>query len=303
MGVAIETDFLKWRDSIYGHMLRTRGAKYKWFLRHLKLFRLIAKNPQRADFLETYYTLMRYVDDIVDGDAPIPHGYKNSEEYLLQKIAFAQNPHDPADDVDFLILYCFQLGTSFNESFSEETEDIFGSLLFDARRMGKRHVFSSKALMAHYHQLDIVGTIRATLKLFNEDSEKYKLLKPLGLATRFYYDLRDFNEDIQKGIVNISSEDMEAFGISVDELSNEQNPGIRYWFRAQALRGIELLDQHTKNIKASGFRFTTRLAFPVVYGWFAKSFFKKVLRETKDLGSFKMPALQAGNVHLDEILK
>ncbi len=32
-------------------------------------------------------------------------GYKNSEEYLLQKIAFAQNPHDPADDVDFLILY------------------------------------------------------------------------------------------------------------------------------------------------------------------------------------------------------
>ena len=47
-----ETDVFKWRDTIYAYMLKTRGAKYRWFIRHLKLFRLIAKTPKRADFLD-----------------------------------------------------------------------------------------------------------------------------------------------------------------------------------------------------------------------------------------------------------
>ncbi len=283
-------DIASWRNTIYSHMLRTRGSKYRWFLRHMKMFRLIAKEPQRAEFLETYYTLMRYIDDIVDNDAPLPPGYANAESYLLEKMWFARHPENPSDDVDALMQYCFRLGESFGESFSEETEAILGSLLFDARRMGKREVFPHAALMAHYHRLDIFGTIRATVKLFNEDPKKYVLLEPLGMACRFHYDLRDFSDDVRKGLINISLEDTAAFGIEQRHLDDPTSLPVRRWFRAQALRGMALLEQHKRIVGTSGFRFTTRLTFPLVYAGPARRFLKNVLRETADLADVSMPA-------------
>jgi phytoene/squalene synthetase len=272
-------------------------------LRYLKLFRLIAKTPERADFLETYYTLMRYVDDIVDNDAPLPAGYTDAEQYLLDKIKFAGNPVGPADDVDALMLHCFQLGKSFGESFGEETEAILGSLLFDTRRMGKRRVFSHLELMAHYHLLDIAGTVRATVKLFDEDAEKYLLLEPLGMASRFFYDLRDFRDDIQKGLINISAEDMAAFHISQEDLDDAQSLPVQRWFRAQALRGMALLGQHQKNVAVGGFRRSTRWTFRLVYAGPARRFFIKVLKATENLEAFSLPAFpSAAELNLEPII-
>ena len=48
-------------------MLNTRGWKYRVFLRYLKLFKYLAFAPKRGEFLESYYTLMRYIDDVLDG--------------------------------------------------------------------------------------------------------------------------------------------------------------------------------------------------------------------------------------------
>lgn len=290
-----------WRETIYSHMLQTRGAKYRWFLRHLKLFRWITPQPARAEFLETYYTLMRYIDDIVDGDAPLPKGYESEEQYLLDKIEFARNPILPADDVDALMKYCFELGASFGESFVAETEDILGSLLFDCRRMGEMLIFPECELMAHYHRLDISGTVRATLKLFNEDPDKYLLLEPLGMASRFYYDIRDFREDIEKGLVNITAEDMAALGISKAALSDANSMEIRRWFRTQAIRGMAMLEQHEWNVQQSGFRRWTHWTFPVVYGWPARKFFKKVLIETMDTGDFTIPPFMLNDARREAI--
>ncbi len=60
----------KMRSKVFQHMLRTRGWKYRAFLRYLRLFKYVALAPTRGKFLESYYTLMRYLDDVVDGDIP-----------------------------------------------------------------------------------------------------------------------------------------------------------------------------------------------------------------------------------------
>ncbi len=282
-----------WQRGIIAHMLRTRGAKYGWFLRYLHLFRVISKTPAKADFLESYYTLMRYLDDIVDGDAPLPAGYDSAETYLLDKIDFFKNRPTPRDQVDHFMAYCMELGQSFGETFEEETNDILHCLLFDARRMGKRIIFSNNELMAHYHRLDISGTVKATLRIFSEDPEKYLLLEPLGLASRFYYDLRDFEDDIRKGLVNISAEDMEAFGIQPASLDDAENEGVRRWFRAQAERGMLLLEKHRENLKIAGFRWSTRATFPLVYAGPARRFFRKVLKKTEGVDTVPPKAIYA----------
>lgn len=298
MNPAQPVDTTAWRNHIYQHMLRTRGSKYLWFLKYLKLFRLIAQTPERADFLESYYTLMRYLDDIVDNDAPLPEGYSDTEAYLMDKIRFAGNPSIPADESDAMMIHCFQLGSTFGESFEEETADILGSLLFDTRRMGQARFFSSDDLMAHYHQLDIRGTVKATTKLFNENAGDFLLLEPLGMASRFFYDIRDVHDDLSKNLVNISLEDANAFGISASNMNEPDNPGIQRWCRAQALRGLQLLDLHRQQIPKGSFRLSTRLTFLFVYERPARGFFNKTLRRTANLDPFTIPDVNTGNYSL-----
>ncbi len=268
------------RQQIFEHVLETRGPKYRWFLRYLHLFRLISATPARADFLESYYSLMRYVDDVVDGDAALPGQYRDAEDYLLKKIAFADHPEHPADSVEQLMVYCFQLAGSFGETFRTETADILRSLLFDARRRGKNQVFPREELMAHYHQLDIRGTVRATLRVFAEDPEKYTLLEPLGMASRFFYDLRDLQDDLRQGFINIPAEDLSALCLCAADLLQPRHPGLRHWRRLQATRGLALLRQHEMNLPCGHFRRSTRWTFRLVYANPARRYFNLVLKET-----------------------
>lgn len=267
------------RSRVFKHMLKTRGWKYRVFLRYLRFFKYISLSITRGDFLESYYTLMRYLDDIVDGDAPIPKGYSNSTDYLLEKIQFSENPNNPKDEVDFLMLHCFNLAKKFNEDFQLETKDILNSLLFDANRKGKGIIFPEKELMQHFHLMDVRGTIKATLKIFKEDPDKYKLLESLGIATRYQFDLEDFEADIKAGYVNITKEECELFGIECKDLNNLQSSSIKNWFKYRAEMGLTLLDEHSQNIPEGRFSLLTRVTFPLVYELPARKLFRKVLSE------------------------
>ncbi|MCB9296533.1 MAG: class 1 isoprenoid biosynthesis enzyme [Lewinellaceae bacterium] len=288
------------RREIFGHQLRTRGAKYRSFLRYVRLFKYAAFSPLRGTFLESYYTLMRYLDDIVDGDAPVPEGYADGGAYLEEKIRFSEKPENPKDAADYLMLYCFETGERFGANFQEETSDILHSLLFDAKRRGKLLFFPEKELMYHFHLLDVRGTIRATLKIFKEDPEKYPLLGPLGLASRFYYDLRDFEADIRAGYVNISIEDARAFGIDRESLQDVNSPGVRRWFRSQAIKGLEMLEAHHRRLPEGRFSLLARATFPLVYEAPARRFFDGTL---KGLSLSELPEKEAKTLPLGENYK
>ena len=267
------------RSQVFEHMLNTRERKYRSFLRYLRFYKYASFSWNRGKFLESYYTLMRYLDDVVDGDAPLPEGYINGTEYLTEKIRFSEDPRHPDDEVDFLMLHCFDLAKSFGEDFGQETKDILNSLHFDAQRRGTMDVFSEQDLMRHFHLLDVRGTIRATLKIFKEDPEKYPILEPLGIATRYQYDLEDFEVDINAGYVNISEEECQQFGISSGDLPDIGSPGIRKWFRHRAEKGLDLLAEHHRRLPEGKFSFIARATFPLVYELPARKLFHKILSE------------------------
>ncbi len=271
------------RSRVYRHMLETRGWKYRVFLRYLRLFKYFSFSWNRGSFLESYYTLMRYIDDIVDGDVPLPDGYTHVADYVEDKIRFSRNPQNPVDEVDYLMLHCYEIAKRIGAEFSSETEDILGSLLFDAQRRGTLEVFPHEVLARHFHLLDIRGTIKATLKIFNEDPDKYHLLEPLGMACRYEYDLEDFSDDIAAGYVNISQEEMTVLGISHSEFNERLSPGILRWFKYRALRGMDLLTRHERIMEQKDFGLLARMTFPLVYVRPARKCFEKVLAYTMDV--------------------
>jgi len=276
--IKLDENFKLMKKQVYEHMLNTRGDKYKWFLRALRSFKYLSLNPARGDFLEGYYTLMRYVDDVVDGDAPIPKSYTSPITFVEEKINFANDPNNPKDVADYLMLYCFEAASRFGEDFFEETHDILSSMLFDAKRIGKGIIFPEEELMYHFHSLDIKGTVKASLKVFGEDPNKYFALEPLGLVSRIYYNLRDYGGDIEAGLVNISAEDCDKFGISSKDLENELSIGVQRWFNAEAQKGMGLLKQHKQNLSETEFNLLTRITLPVVYERSANRFFEKILK-------------------------
>jgi hypothetical protein len=273
------------RLQVFRQMRETRGWKYRAFLRYLRFFKYIAFAPVRGEFLESYYTLMRYLDDVTDGDLPLSEGYLNESEYLSEKIEFSENPVNPKDEIDILMMYCFQLAEKFGEDFHGETKDILDGILFDARRRGKEIIFPKEELICHFHLLDIRGTIRATLKVFKDDPDKYRILEPLGIACRHQYDIEDFDADIAAGYVNISIEECERFGISREDLHNSASPNIRSWLRHHAMDGMTLLKEHNRILQQGKFSLLERSVFKVVYEMPAKKAFLKIISETKNQDS------------------
>lgn len=267
------------RSNVFRHMLKTRGWKYRAFLRYLHLFKFFAFAPLRGRFLESYYTLMRYLDDIVDGDAELVAGYSNESEYISEKIEFSKNPIAPKDDADYLMMYCFELAERFGEDFQAETKDILESLLFDAKRRDKWIIFRKEELMYHFHLLDIRGTIRATLKVFKDNPDKYTILEPLGVACRHQYNIEDFESDVAAGYINISKEDCERFGIKTEDFHNQSSPNIRAWLHHHAEEGITLLEDHRRIMPQEKFSLLERMVFKVVYENPARKVFRKILSE------------------------
>ena len=274
-----ETIAREMRARIFQHMLQTRGWKYKAFLRYLRIFKYASFSPTRGALLESYYTLMRYLDDIADGDISLKDPQMGRPEYIEEKIRFCEDPTNPVDEVDYLMQYCLTLAQKMGQDFREETSDILHSLLFDARRNGKWTFFPQSELKEHFHTLDIRGTIRATLKIFREDPDKYIWLEALGTATRYHYDLQDFEEDIKAGYVNIPEEDCNRFGISRESLHDIRAPGIQKWFRHHAEEGMLLLEKHRQELRKGNFSLLARATFPLVYEGPARNYFRKILHD------------------------
>ena len=137
--------------------------------------------------------------------------------------------------------------------------------------------FPESELFYHFDLLDIRGCEKACLKLYGEDPNKLDIVKPLGLASRIYYNLRDFNEDTGKGFVNISEEDMTRLGICVEDLQDPNPEQVKKWFREQSRDGLDLLEEHRRVIGNGNFGLLARLTFPFIYERPAKRYFESVL--------------------------
>jgi hypothetical protein len=266
------------KKQIYSHMLKTRNAKYKWFLRALRSYKYISLNFKGGKLLEHYYVLMRYIDDVVDGDINLPPGYKNCVEFLEEKIKFIKDLGNPKDYIDNLIIDCFQLARELDMDILYETTCILSSMLFDSKRRSQNKIFSQEELLNNF-DLDIRGTVCGFMKVLKENPKKYTFIRPLGFASRTYYTLRDYDDDVISGFINIPLEDLTRFKISLSNIKNKKTPSIEEWFRFQAQVGLALLDEYDLIKNKVKLNWLTRLTLFVVFYRPAKKYFQTVLKK------------------------
>ena len=219
-------------EKIMREQFKMRSIKYRMFFVGLLLEKYIfkldnLKHPdKRGTLLRNYYFLMRYLDDIIDGDVMIEKNrtIEARIEYLKEKLDNITNLHGQPDDVDQMIIECHALANQLGFSMEEESKYIRQSLIFAGYRMldwdqeEKLKIVSADELKEHFYDLDILGTISGCLKIYDEDLSHLETLYPLGVACRQYYDIRDFMEDVKRGLINISKEDMEKYSISANDL-------------------------------------------------------------------------------------
>ncbi|MEK6917311.1 MAG: hypothetical protein AABW92_06230 [Nanoarchaeota archaeon] len=288
-------EWIEYKNADLAFVSVIRGVKY------------FPKMKKQGLFLEAYYALMRGVDNYVDGDVPLKS--ITPVEFLEDRLTFLEEFQQKPDieanhQYDGLLKHCMNLGKEFGQEFYQETEDIYRSMLFDARRYGKLEAFSEFDLDTHFFILDIRGTVRGMLKIIGEPLEKGKFLDNLAIATRIYYNIRDLPEDFAAGFLNISRESMSWFGITygdiekveylsykyMDDVTKESKEdllknyylslpdAVKSWIYQESVTGLELLDQHKKLMSKDSFSgFMRNIAFPLIYEKPAREYFEKVI--------------------------
>lgn len=270
----LHENYSRLKKEAYAGISQKRDSKL--WVRKLELAPLFLGSRDRGRLLLGVNAGMRLLDDIADGDNQPPPEISRVE-YLEEKQAFIRNPETPNDNLDYLFKYCYQLAGSIGIDIHEELDAFFTYFIFDAKRLGTGTMFDRAELDQAYDACDIKGTIRGALMVFGDDPDKEELLFPLGKAVRKYYTLRDYEEDIAAGFVNIPKEDMVRHGITQDDLPNRYNPRVKAWFQEEALTGLQLLEKHKEVMRTEEFRLRGRLVLPFLYAKPAKSYFQKIL--------------------------
>lgn len=219
-------------DKIIKEEFKKRDLKYRifftglFFEKYIFQIEKVDKAYERGNLLRNYYFLMRYLDDIIDGDIIINNYTKIEDriDYLESKLNYLLYINSPKDSVDLMLNKCLCLANEIGFSLEHESELIIKSLLYDGKRIlywkknNEPYIASFNELNSHFYDLDIIGTISGCLKIFDENLKYVDLLYYLGTSSRKYYDLRDFVEDIKRGIVNISLEDMKKYNITANDI-------------------------------------------------------------------------------------
>lgn len=270
----LRENYLYLRDQAYAGLQKRESSK-SW-IRMLEIAPWFLCSRTRGYLLQSVNVGMRVLDDIADGDRLPPPGI-SAVEYLEAKRDFINNPESPKDEVDGIFTYCYQLADRAGLNINRELDAFFEYFLFDAKRRGKQQVFKRKELDRAYDACDITGTIRGSLMVFGDDPEKAELLTPLGRATRKFYTLRDHEEDTRAGFVNIPSETMAMFGVTLDDLRDRFNPRARMWFHEEAQEGLRLLEEHEQMMRRERFAWRGRLVLPIAYVKPARSYLTAVL--------------------------
>ncbi|MBI3037184.1 hypothetical protein HYY73_05560 [Candidatus Woesearchaeota archaeon] len=252
------------KKRIFQDLKDRRPGKYESVIRQMetsKWFMLlqtrgnVAEAFARAQLLTTFYLAMRAVDDVIDGDAPLPSSAATLTEYAEQRIAFAQRLTAPVDVADYLLLYSVMIGGKIGIEVTGEARAVLESMKFDAQRRDEflktmqLKFYPRKTLDEYFHSQDIKGTVSGMLKLFDTPPGKTQLLMPIGNAHRLYLTLKDFPEDLAAGLVNISQEDADRLGIKQSDLEAVVNqgmiqPNVRTWIIQTAQNGLDTLRQH-----------------------------------------------------------
>lgn len=281
------------RMAVYTALRQRDKKKYAIFLQQLQAFRYlwpVARHQEKAKILEATYLAFRILDDIVDGDIETALSVREKKRYLNEKIETLDTEQfSSSDSVEVYFSLVFEAAKKIGIEVRKPMIDMLRSIQFDfgrasrweesAKQAGDIPICSDAELQKYFFDLDIVGTIGEAIQFFGEkySEERITLLQPLGEAVRIEYNLKDLAADLRQGLCSVSSEDMQQFGISRNDLMvlitettlpiSSYPPVLRAWMQAQIEKFRFLMEKHKEIMRKSRFNAVIRMVLPPLYVW------------------------------------
>lgn len=199
--------------------------------------------PVQRQAITALYAFCREVDDVVDeiedsNVARIKLEWWRTEVNAL----FAGNPSHPVTQALATSIKGFNLP---HEHFME----IIDGMEMDLEKFSYQ---SFKELSLYcYRVASVVGLMAAEIFGF-QDRMTLKYAHNLGMAFQLTNILRDVAEDAQRGRIYIPADELEKFGVSIDDiLDQKMSPAVVELMRFQAQRAHEFYDKAFSQLPAN----------------------------------------------------
>jgi len=236
---------------------RQRNARQgnKWFfvsfLKDILFFQVILfPLSSRMRLLIATYFWLSYVNDIVDEDLDLPNGLSR-QSFIAQKTALIDAIPDLADSdlfpEDLLLVYILRLSGKRGMDFSNNIKEIWPIMLWDDQRRVDKRIVSGQELYWHAANQDYL-CLEIFAKIFGGDLERLRgsMANLKGIVTRSDW-LFDIDEDLSKGLVNVPSEAMNAYGINLENLL-----ACKGWHDLRKIPGfLEFYMRELKNLEVA----------------------------------------------------
>ncbi len=199
--------------------------------------------PEQRQAITALYAFCREVDDVVDecddsNVARIKLEWWRSEVNAL----FAGNPSHPVTQALSTSIKVFNLP-------QEHFIEIIDGMAMDLDQFSYQN-FKELSLYC-YRVASVVGLMAAEIFGY-QDRMTLKYAHNLGMAFQLTNILRDVAEDAQRGRIYIPADEMERFGVSVDDiLDQKMSPAVVELMKFQAQRAHSFYDKAFSQLPAT----------------------------------------------------
>ncbi len=234
--------------------LITKSPKY-WLL-VFKLYASSIRKPLQAKIFRAAYLFCRHIDDVLDGDRKINH----DPELYVQEILNAMNREENGPEI--IELYRFAVKHLMNMAKNgEDPKALFfrvikGGMQFDHQRSRQKRVLTRDEL-EKYYQDTFAPVMDLALMISGSDQRSSDL--PESITTQGHiYTIRDLEQDLRSGIINIPLEELEKSEIDRNQAfgrrAAERDPHLSDWIRKEVTVQQGDLKQWEKRLKDNGAR-------------------------------------------------
>jgi membrane-associated phospholipid phosphatase/phytoene/squalene synthetase len=230
------------------------------------------------------YCLTQHVDDVLDGDRDVG---RDPEEYVRELLRqIVENDYDQSSSVSSVARFVVHALRSCDGA-DKDLLGLFDLLFFDYRRRKHRLLLTGEELREH-HRLTFFYSLNLTLIACGAElraSDAGELVSALGWCSV----MRDLEEDVNKGLINIPASVLER-DAQMNYSQLVRTAAVQNWIRAEYLRALDVLDQCESQIKSLGSRQGVRIL--ALFFRAIRLYARKYARQHRDILETPMPARQ-----------
>jgi phytoene/squalene synthetase len=213
------------------------------------LDRVVSKD--KREYLNLSYAYFRLVDDFVDDPKT---SVAEKREFIERQKNFVKScwnnsAVEPQTKEEYFVYYFIEYSLQNNlEKLIESIYGMIDSISWDVDRLSGDGVFSEEQLYNYGSmQSESVQNILYYFMSGNDPKEYKHDNLDLSITNTRMLMLRDLEEDIDAGFINISREDVEKYGLNIRDLKKDEN--LNLWIKDQVQKLLQTLDNEVLKLK------------------------------------------------------